>query len=352
MNIPTLRLANQRLSNQCNTAAEVVSWLGAVQAQDYNQALWAIASRMQHGTAADVEAAIASGQIIRTWPMRGTIHFVPAQDAAWMVGLTAVKMRSTQLRRQRELGLDEAVIATCGKLLKKALKGAKYLPRPEVMALFESHGISTAGQRGIHILWNLAQDGLICIGPMVGKQPSFALLNEWAPGQKRYTKEEALRTLALRYIQSHGPATIRDFAAWTKLTLTESKQAFLLAGADTGSQEFNGTEYWLPAQLPKSKPRRVYLLAAFDEYFIGYKDRSAVIDPAHKDLVVPGGNGVFKPTVLVDGQIAGTWQRTVNKSGVTITISPFWKLDVSTEEFQQAAKPYGEFLGKSVTISL
>lgn len=352
MDIPNLRLTSQKLSDgKFDTAEEVVRWMGAMQAQDYGQALWAVASRMKHGTIADVEKAIEDRKIFRTWPMRGTIHFVPAEDAAWMLKLTGERMLAADGRRQRQLDITPEIITKSGELLKKHLRGGKRLSRPEIMELFEVNGILTTMQRGYHILYAHALSGLICMGPMAGKQQTFVLLSEWIPRPRKLTTDEALATFAKRYIQSHGPATVRDFATWTKLTLTESRKAFSLAeGVEAHS--VNGVEYWTAAGLTAAKPARAYLLAAFDEYFIGYKDRDAVIDPVHKDKVVPGGNGVFKPTLIVDGQIAGVWQKTVKKDHVDIKVIPFWPLDIGLKELQEAAAPFSAFIGKSVTIEL
>lgn len=325
--------------------------MGAMQAQDYGQALWAIASRMKHGTIADVERAIEDGKIIRTWPMRGTIHFIPAEDADWMLKLTGIRILTADARRQQQLGLTPEIINKSSELIKKKLKGGKRLSRPGVMELLESNGILTGQGRGYHILFALAISGLINIGPMEGKQQTFVLLHEWAPNQRKLSADEALGTLASRYIQSHGPATVKDFATWTKLNLTESRRAFSLA-KNVAHYDVDGAEYWMTQNLTPAKPARAYFLAAFDEYFIGYKNRDAVIDPAHKDKVVPGGNGVFKPTLIVDGQIAGIWQRTIKKNHVDIKVVPFWPLDITQNELEEAAAPYATFIGKSATIEV
>lgn len=211
LDIPELRLASQRLSDgKFDSAEDVVRWMGAMQAQDYGQALWAIASRMKHGTIADVERAIEEGKIIRTWPMRGTIHFIPAEDADWMLKLTAARILTADARRQHQLELTPEIINKSGALLKKRLKGGKRLNRPGVMELLESNDISTDQGRGYHILFALAMSGLICMGPLDGKQQTFVLLHEWAPNQRKLSTDEALATFATRYIQSHGPATVRD----------------------------------------------------------------------------------------------------------------------------------------------
>lgn len=218
------RLYNQRIVGpRCADPAEVVRWLGAMQAQDYHQALWATGLRSRRSTVADVEQAIADGKILRTWPMRGTIHFVPSEDARWMLQLTASRVLARDGRRQEQLGLDEAIMERCKELFYDALQGGRRLLRSEMLSLLEAAGISTSNQRGYHILWYVSQTGLICLGPMQDKQQTFVLLDEWAPGVRALSRKEALGELATRYFASHSPATIHDCAWWTGLTVADAK---------------------------------------------------------------------------------------------------------------------------------
>ncbi len=114
MNIAYQRLASQRISGaRFDKPEEVVRWMGAMQAQDYGQALWAIGLRTRGATVADIEQAIADRKIVRTWPMRGTIHFVPAEDAQWMLKLGAARMLAADSRRQEQLELDDAIMERC-----------------------------------------------------------------------------------------------------------------------------------------------------------------------------------------------------------------------------------------------
>ncbi|MBK8027360.1 MAG: AlkZ family DNA glycosylase [Chloroflexi bacterium] len=320
-------IARRRLGRQgiappaFDSADAVVRWMGAMQAQDYHQSLWAIGARMPSATLRGVEAAIAEGKILRTWPMRGTIHFVAPEDAGWMVALSAERTQARNRRRPEELELDDATLARSADLFHKALAGGKRLARPAMMTLLEEAGIRTDGQRGYHILWHAAHERLICIGPNEGKQQTFVLLDDWAPNPRRLTRKESLVELARRYFTSHGPATVQDFAWWTGLTLTEARLG--LEGAKDGlaSETLAGKLYLLAADAPESPPAAasgIFLLAGFDEILLGYTDRSAMLDPAHAAKVVPGGNGVFFPMIVRDGQIVGTWKRTVKKKAVEI----------------------------------
>lgn len=349
MDIARQRLVSQRIDGErCQTPEEVVRWLGAMQAQEYQEALWAIGLRMRSATVATIEQAIAEGKIVRTWPMRGTLHFVPAEDTKWMLELTATRMIAKDKRRQEQLELDEAIIERAGQLLHDELYGGKRLSRPDVMALWEDAGISTRGQRGYHLLWYLAQTGLICLGPHEGKQQTFVLLDEWVPQLRELSREEALAELAKRYIASHGPATIYDFAWWTGLTISEARVGFHAIQGALCVEKRHGQEYWLSSDALSSEAypsSNFHLLPGFDEYLLGYKDRSAILAAEHVQKVVPGNNGVFMPMLVVAGQVVGTWKRTLKKNELAILLKPFDQYTNLETEARDVVRYYCGFRG-------
>lgn len=303
------RLASQRISaGACDSAAAVVAHMGAMQAQDHGNALWAIGLRVPGAVIGDVRAAIDSHAVVRTWMLRGTLHFVAGADLRWMLALVAPRAIAAQAGRHRQLELDENVFAASGKLLARVLRGAT-LTRGALFERLEAKGIATAGQRGIHILWRLAQDGLICFAAHEGKQPAFALLEDWLPDAgPRLTGDEALATLAQRYFTSHGPATLADFAWWAGLTLADARRG-LAAAAGLEQRTIDGKAYAMAQGAQPHDAGGVYLLPGFDEYLLGYKERGHVLAPQFAGRLVPGGNGVFKPMIVANGQVAGTWQR-------------------------------------------
>ncbi len=349
--IARLRLINQQITcGCCKTPEEVVHTLGAMQAQDYASALWAIAVRLPGSTQADIEQAITRHQIVRTWAMRGTIHFLAAEDVRWMLELLAPRLLSGTDRRDRQLGLDAATYARSGKLLEKALQGGRQLQRNEVYAVLERDKISTEGQRGYHILWHLGLAGIICFGQHEGKQPTFTLLDEWVSESRKLTRDAALAELALRYFSSRGPATVQDFATWTKFSLADARAALAAVTDKLRQFQFEGDTYWMPQEMPEpdAMPQAI-LLPSFDEYLLGYKDRGAVLDAVHATKVVPGGNGMFLPMMVLNGRVAGIWKRTLKKKSVHIDYAPFAKLKkTELATFDVAAQSYGEFLGLMV----
>jgi hypothetical protein len=343
------RLRNQRITGQrLGQPAEVVRWMVGMQAQDYRQALWAIALRTQSARLAEVEQAISSGRIVRTWPMRGTLHFVPAEDVRWLLDLLAPRRLAADRTRLRQLELDERVLERCGELFATALRGGGRLSRSAMLQLLADAHIDNSGQRGYHILGRLAQAGLLCLGPVHGKEQTFVLLDEWVPAPRRLGREAALAELAARYFASHGPATVGDFAGWAGLTLTAAREGLEAAQSGLVSERQGAKVWWWGNDADErggDDPPGVVLLPGFDEYLLGYRDRSAVLAAAHAHRVVPGGNGVFFPIVVEGGRVVGTWKGAVKRGALQVTVDPFTERAVSNDRLAEAARRYSDFLG-------
>jgi len=343
------RLSSQRIAKEkFEKPEDAVRWMGALQAQDYGQAVWAIGLRTRSGTLADIEQAIGDGRILRTWPMRGTIHFVPPEDAKWMLKLCASRVLDADRRRMAQLDLSVEVIVRCQDLFYDALSGGRRLTRAEMMTLMENAGIRTHQQRGYHILWYCAQSGVICLGPMQSKQQTFVLLDEWAPDSRDLPREEALAELARRYFFGHGPATVQDFAWWSGMTVSDARMGLEMAKPDLMSETVEGKEYWMKDALPSPTSEgksSVYLLPGFDEYLLGYKDRRAVLAAEHAQKIIPGNSGMFLPMIVVGGQVVGIWKRSLKKKRVDVTLRPFTPLNHLEDQAVEAAQSYADFVG-------
>ena len=352
--IARYRLANHGIANPTFAQpGDVVTWLGALQAQDYSGALWAIGLRMTGATERSIEQAIAERAIVRTWPMRGTLHFVAAQDVRWLLALLTPRVIAHSAGRYRQLDLDEATFAHSKEVFAKALQGGKQLTRDEMLQELEQAGISTVGQRGYHLLGRSAQDGLICFGTRRGKQQTFTLLDEWVPLTRSLTRDEALAELTKRYFTGHGPATVQDLMRWAGLTAAEAKTGLAAAGRVRVQKTVADRAYRMARDLPElnTGTTATYLLPGFDEYLLGYSDRNAVLDPAHAQRICPGGNGMFSPTIVIDGVVTGTWKRTFKGGAVIIETTPFRPLiPAENEALSAAADRYGEFMGMSVVL--
>lgn len=335
---------------------QAVQWFGAVQAQEYAHAKWTIALRFPAAapvTHADVEQALARRTVVRTWALRGTLHLVAAADVRWLLALAAPALLTRTTAAYRQEGLDQAAFEKIFPAIRQSLQGGQQLMRAELFAALGQHRIDTQGQRGARILYRAAQVGLLCLGTPRGKQSTYTLLDEWLPPGtgKAASREDALKELALRYFASHGPATLTDFVWWSGLTAGEARAALEMATPALNEATFAGKKVWWPARTATSSPAAqassplVHLLAGFDEYVLGYTDRSAVIDAEHAAKAMTN-NGLFRPTLLVNGRVAGIWQAETTKGAVSVITTPFALLPRKTRDaLQLAAQRYAAFAG-------
>jgi hypothetical protein len=264
-----------------------------------------------------------------------------------MIELLGPRMVARAAGRFRALGLDEPTLARARREVAMRLDGGKALTREALYGLLERAKIATSGQRGIHILWRLAHDRVLCFGPRAGKQQTFVRFDDWLPHAKTRPREEALAELAARYFTGHGPATVADFAWWSGLTLSEARQAVHLAADRLQRETVHGVAHWLaPAAAPRPAPRaRAYLLPAFDEFLVGYTDRSAALEVARAVRVNRGG-GILHPTIVVDGRVVGTWKRRLARGEVVFAPDCFEALSApKARAVSRALERYGEFLG-------
>jgi hypothetical protein len=281
LDIPRYRLHNQFLSQTNLTEpSQVVECLGAVQSQDYAGAKWALAQRLKNTTTdAALEQGFNEGKILRTHILRPTWHFVAPQDIRWMLSLSAPRVHAVNGFMYRQQELDRASIKKSYAALEKALQGNKHLTRTELGSAFEEAGIKNASSIRLgYFLMSAELDGVICSGPRRGKQFTYALLEERAPEVKALTRQEALAELTRRYFVTRGPATLHDFTWWSGLTMADAKEGIDAVRSQFMSEEIDGKTYWFdnsvsPAQ---EKSPAAHLLPNYDEYFIGFKDRSAI----------------------------------------------------------------------------
>jgi len=234
-----------------------------------------------------------------------------------------------------------------------ALRGGRHLSRNAMYKALEALGIATAAGRGLHILWQLAQEGFICFGTRQAKHPTFALLDEWAPAAKAKERDAALAELASRYFTSHGPAMLQDFSWWSGLTMADARDALEMSKSNLVQEVIDGHTYWLSSSVrtPKDERPTAYVLPAYDEYTVAYKDRSAVLDPSHAKRASTG-NGIFNPIIVIDGQVVGTWKRRLEKRSVVITPNLFTSLTKADKQaLARAARQYGAFLKARVALA-
>jgi hypothetical protein len=306
-------------------------------------------------TRTEVQAALERREAVRTWPMRGTIHLVPAADARWMVGVLAARALAGAARRRTELGLDQATAERAVDVLGTALAGGGRLTRAQCLAALAEAGIPTDGQRGYHLLRFASERGVTCMAPNRGTDQTFVLLDEWVSCSNRPSRHEALATIATRYVRSHGPVPRSDFAGWTGLSAADTTAAVAAAGDALVAVEVDGVAMLASseslAEDPLPLPDTVLALPGFDEYLLGYKNRALMVDPAHARAIIPGGNGVFQATIVRKGRVIGTWTRSSSPAGTVVTVVALAPLrSRGRRDVEAAFERYAHFLGTPVQV--
>jgi hypothetical protein len=349
LDIPRHRLHNQFLSQTKFTEpSQVVESLGAVQSQDYGGGKWALALRMNGATNAALDQAFNAGKVLRTHILRPTWHFVAPQDIRWMLSLSAPRVHATNTFMYRQQELDQATIRKSYKVLEKVLQGNKQLTRAELGSAFDKAGIkNAAGIRLGYFMMSAELDGIVCSGARKGKQFTYALLEERAPNVKSLERDEALAELTGRYFATRGPATLQDFTWWSGLTMAEAKEGIEAVKSRFVSEEIGGKTYWFDHSISpvKEKSPAIHLLPNYDEYFVGFKDRSAIGKIARKAGVKSDDPSFLANVIILDGQLVGGWKRILRKNVVRMEFTPIVDLTkAQARAVDQAASQYSEFL--------
>jgi hypothetical protein len=352
----TARLRNQQLvESKLRRPAKAVSWLGAVQAQDFSGAKWAIGLRAPGCYDGDIEQAFNDGLILRTHILRPTWHFVTPEDIRWMLALSSPRVHAANAYVYRQAGLDAKVLLRTCAMMHRRLEGGQSLTRAELGIVLKRAKVPADGLKLAYLVMHAELEGVICSGPRRGNQFTYALLDDRAPAGKVLDRDAALCELVKRYFTSHGPATMRDFTWWSGMTVKDSQRGIQLAGKALVEETIDGRTHWSSSQKDAAagRPAGTFLLPNYDEYLIAYKDRGAVVDPARAANIAARTGGAFANHLIVDGRLAGGWSRTLKGNSVLIEVAPYRKLTPSQlRAVANAADSYGEFLGLPAGVSV
>jgi hypothetical protein len=345
--IAQLRLHNQHLLDQkFQSPHEAVSYLGGVQSQDYFAASWSLGQRIENATDKVIDEAFNEGKILRTHVMRPTWHFVAPEDIRWMQEITSPRVKQFMNHYNRKLELDDKLFAKTTATIVKVLKEKKHATRQELKAALTDIGIKTDVQRLAHIVMWAELDAVICSGPRIGKQFTYALLDERAPKGKVLDHDEARAELAKRYLTSHGPVQVKDFAWWSGLTMKDAQEGINMVKSKFEEETIDGKTYWFAKEINVTKHTpKAFILSIYDEYTIAYNDRSALGGEKYFEKIISMGNALTG-VIIFNGILIGTWKRVIKKNTVEIKLSPFEKLTKTQEEaLNKEAHAYGKFLG-------
>lgn len=356
MNVARLRLQHQRLTASGRaTPEDVVSWLGALQAQEYSDAKWGLALRMRSATDRAIQSAFDGGRILRTHVMRPTWHFVTPEDIRWMLALTAPQVKARMTPYNRHLELDAALFRRSNRAIAKALRGGAHLTRQELKTALQRSGVTFGEgvlgvQRLAHLMMQAELDAIVCSGALRARQFTYALLDARAPGGRVLSKDKALAELARRYFTSHGPAQLKDFMWWSGLKARDAREALESARHQLCEEVVEGKTYWRSSSTPPARrsASRAFLLPLYDEYLIAYRDRSAAADPARTPAASPDP---FSAPVVLDGRIVGSWKKTLFEDCVRIALRLDRQLSrADMGAIHEAGERYASFIGKKAEV--
>lgn len=345
--------------HQDHSPRDVAHRLLALQGQDFTASRWAIGCRC----AADEQAVIGAfdrGEIVRSWPMRGTVHVTLAEDIGWLLELAGVRVlnpKSLQ-RRWNILGIDEPFLERARGVVVSLLRGGGRVTRAEFGEALAAAGVDASGQKMYHVVWYLAQTGTIVLGPVRGNDHELVLLDEWVPAPRQPTREEALRELTVRYLDSHGPASLEDLAWWSGLTKGDLRAGVEAAGDALVRVEHaaRGTDLLITAEAlhrhdpdPAALRSSTFALAPFDEHLLGYANREDVLDAEHLRAVDPMRNGVFRATIVHGGRVVAIWKATRRSRGLDVVLTPLARLTATQATgANRALRRWAEFRGDSL----
>jgi hypothetical protein len=327
-----------------NEPKELVAWMGAIQAQDYGMSKWAIGVRLKSATVGDIETALNRGDILRTHVMRPTWHWVAAEDIRWMLQLSKDRIKSAYRSGDRTLEITEKLYSQCNNLIYKALYGGNHLTRQELAGELTKAGIAPDTYRMSHFMMRAEIEGIVCSGIDKKNKRTYALLDERVPPAKTLHKEEALAALATKYFKSHSPASLQDFVWWSGMTVKDAKQAIYLIQSELLNERFDDSHLFVH-QTCKNITNDIstfHFLPAFDEYIIGYKDRSSILAVEHQPEAF-SKNGIFHPIIVQNGKIIGVWKKTAGKDGTDIKSSFFEGYIPNEEQMEIAINRYKVF---------
>lgn len=352
IHIAKTRLYSQHIAgNLCDTPEDVVRSLGAIQSQDYAHSLWAIGIRTKNATIADVEQRLHEGKLVRTWLMRGTVHMILAEDLTWMRNLFSERVLARLTPKAWEYhAMTPKIMDRAKAILIESLSGKKALSRKELIKHLAAGGIFDERQQSYFIFDYLSHVGVLCSGPPQGKDQTFVLTDEWAVNQRQLTREESLVVLAERFFTSHGPATLADFVNWSGLRMADAKFGLAAVRNSLKCVIQRDIEYWMSPDAMEGEG--LFLLPGYDEFLIGYKDRSPSFE-TYGPTPISTYNGMFYATIIDDGQVLGVWKRVIKAKVIDIVLHPVVTLsEEQVGRIHEQVSAYAAFLGKPVQLKL
>jgi len=348
VDIPKIRLANHRLlAEKFEAPADAVRWLGAVQAQDFHGAKWSLAQRCRQIDNAALDAQFNAGELIRTHTLRPTWHFLAPEDLGWIQALTGPRVHQANGTQYRMQGITPDVARRARRIIEKTLARERVATRNRLAAALADGGLPANGVRLAYLVMHAELEAVICSGPLDGKQFTYALVDDRVKHSRTLSADEALSELGLRYFQSHGPATAKDFSKWSGLTLSSAHRAIEILGQRLAPIPLNGERYWWTGsteRAPKLTKPVVHLLSIYDELLIGYRNYD-LSHPAELRSQLSRLGPSATTAIVLNGLMIGVWSRAQTSKEVKLTCTALRPLRRSEKKaLEQSAAAYAAFL--------
>ena len=311
MNPVSLRLLNQQLCcPQFSRPAQVVDYMGAIQAQEYRLMRWAVGMRTRKPSAGAFRKAFNGGEIVRLHLMRGTWQLVSARDYWPMIGLCGSKALAVTLgwMHSNKVSLPEKEVASIREILVETAQERCSAVKEDFVAALRERGITMDDHRLSYHIRMAELEGVLCSGDLMPMKASYALSARKVGPKPEFDRGDALKTLTLKYFRSRQPATLEDFAWWSGLGLNDCRRGIELLGDYIHTERWRGREFYLTADCRTRGFRKgnYLLIPPYDEYLISYKSRDIVLDPDRRHRA-HNNSGIFQPIVTLDGIVCGNW---------------------------------------------
>jgi hypothetical protein len=321
-----------------------------VQSQDYPNAKWAVAQRLDGAVEADLDRAFDAGEFVRTHVLRPTWHFVAADDLRWLLALTAPRVHQASAFQYRLLEIDQALAARSRKAIELALRGGVALTREELGTRLHDAGIEAAGPRLGYLVSHAELEAVVCSGPRRGKRHTYALVEERIPPAPARSRDEALAELARRYIEGHGPAQVADLSWWSGLTISDARLALESAAPPLVRETVEGRAFWSSPDGPATSIDApvLHLVPNYDELLVAFRDRTDAFDPKlPAESRVP--QVILGHVVVRDGLVVGSYRRAGERAATALEIRLSVELDGPERlALQAAVARLAAFLGRPV----
>ena len=339
MNPVAIRLLNQQLvAPKFSDPAEVVGYLGAIQAQEYRLMRWAVAMRTKKPSMKAFKEAFNSGRIIRLHLMRGTWQLITAEDYWPILELCAPKAISVTKgwMSSNKISIpDEEMMQIREILLQTAVDKRSVTKEDFVQALAEKDITMDDHRLSYHIRMT-EMSGLLCSGDLLPMKASYALTANKVKSTVKMNRDEALMRFTRKYFQSRQPATLEDFVWWSGLNVSDCRKGIALLGDTIHVEHWKGRDFYLTDDCRTRGFRKgqFLLIPPYDEYLIGYKSRDIVLLPEHRHHA-HNNSGIFQPIIAHDGIICGNWSPFKEDCQVE-----FFEGDYGVEDVQEAWQIY------------